>query len=691
MPTQSPIERPCTARPGRAVAAALLACSAAAAREPPAPVRIAPVVVEASRVPGAATGTPWPVTVVEGPALTRARQGLALDEALATVPGLYAQNRYNFAQDLRLSLRGFGANATFGIRGVRVVVDGVPATLPDGQTGVDAIDPANLARVEVIRGPAASLYGASAGGVVSLTTRAPPTGREAGASFAAGSFGYREQRVHAGGSRGDAAGVVRVSHASLDGFRVRSGAERTLLDARGDLALAGGGALQLTLSAVDSPDAGDPGGLTAAERAADRRQAGALNVRFRTGEQVEQERAGLALTTPLAGGELDARLYGVRRAFDARLPFQTVSVDRLAGGGALSFARERAGADRGLAWRAGIELDHQDDARRRNGSLAGVPGALFADQDERVTAIGAWLTATLQATARLAVTGALRVDRVTVDVSDRFLADGDQSGDVSFDALSPQVGALLAVTDSLDAYANASTAFETPTTAELADPSGLGGFNAGLDPQRAVSLEAGVRQRLLGGRARLELAAFHVRVEDQLVPVPVAGASGRSAFENAGRSRHVGVEASLQAELGEQWTVRGAWTWSHFTYRRFTGAAGADLGGRRLPGIPRSVLAAGATWRPGGGWFLGADAQLASRRFADSANTATSPGYVLLDARGGYTWRRGALTLDATAGVNNVLDARYDGNVRVNAFGGRFFEPAPGRNAYTGVSATLAF
>ena len=222
MPTQSLNNRPRTARPGsrgarpgRAVAAALLACGAAAAREPPAPVRIAPVVVEASRVPGAATGTPWPVTVVEGPALTRARQGLALDEALATVPGLYAQNRYNFAQDLRLSLRGFGANATFGIRGVRVVVDGVPATLPDGQTGVDAIDPASLARVEVIRGPAASLYGASAGGVVSLTTRAPPAGREAGVSFAAGSFGYREQRMHAGATRpASCASATRASTVS---------------------------------------------------------------------------------------------------------------------------------------------------------------------------------------------------------------------------------------------------------------------------------------------------------------------------------------------------------------------------------------------------------------------------------------------------------------------------------------------
>jgi iron complex outermembrane receptor protein len=664
----------------------------AAASHAQSPVaRVAPVVVEATRLPGATVDSPWPVTVLQGEALTRARQGLGLDEALIAVPGLYAQNRYNFAQDLRLSLRGFGANATFGIRGIRVLVDGVPATLPDGQTGVDAIDPAALDRVEVIRGPAASLYGASAAGVVSIATRPPPRTPQAGAVVAAGSFGFAEQRVSAGGGSATAAGVVRLGHARIDGYRRLSAAERTLLDARADAALAGGGTVRVTASALDSPEAQDPGGLTAAQRARDRRQAGALNRRFRTGETVKQQRGGLSLQTPLAGGEADARLYAVSRDFDARLPFQTVSLDRSAGGGGAGFARVDSVDGLTVRWHAGVDVDAQDDARRRNENLDGTRGALIADQDERVTALGAWLTATLRASEHLELSAGLRADRVEVEVEDHFLADGDQSGDVVFSALSPHAGALFRASDVLDLYANASTAFETPTTTELANPSGGGGFNTTLDAQRALSLEVGARRWLANGRARAEVALFHVRVEDQLVPVPIPGAPDRFAFRNAGRSRLLGLEAAIEAQPLDGVSLRGAWTWSRFSYRRFSDAGGADLDGNRLPGIPRHLLALSATWRPGAGWFLAADAQAVSRRFADSANTATSPGYVLLDARAGYAWTRGDLTLEAFGGVNNLLDARYDGNVRVNAAGGRFFEPAPDRNGYGGLSATLAF
>jgi iron complex outermembrane receptor protein len=672
-----------------AVAAALLAAGPSRAQAPP--LRVEPVVVEATRVPGAGLDSPWPVTVVEGEVLTRARQGLGLDEALATVPGLYAQNRYNFAQDLRLSLRGFGANATFGIRGIRVLVDGVPATLPDGQTGVDAIDPAALERVEVIRGPAASLYGASTGGVISLATRRPPRAPEARVALSTGSYGFAEQRVSAGGGSPTAAGLVRLGHASIDGYRRLSAAERTLLDARADATLPGGGTLRLTLSAVDSPEAQDPGGLTAVQRARDRRQAGALNRRFRTGETVAQQRAGLLLRAPIAGGEAHTRLYGVSRDFDARLPFQTVSLDRTAGGGGAGFGRTDTVGGVPVSWHAGLDLDGQDDARRRNRNVAGASAALIADQDERVTALGVWLTGTARTSKRLELSAGLRGDRVEVEVEDRFLADGDQSGDVVFSALSPQVGAVYRASDVLDLYANASTAFETPTTAELANPSGGGGLNATLDAQHALSLEVGARKWLAGGRARAELALFHVRVEDQLVPVPIAGAPDRFAFRNAGRSRLLGLEASVEAEPVAGLDLRAAWTWSRFSYRRFTDAGGADLDGNRLPGIPRHLLALSAAWRPGAGWFLAGDVQAVSRRFADSANTATSPGYVLLDARVGYAWTRSDLTLEVYGGVNNVLDARYDGNLRVNAAGGRFFEPAPERNGYAGASAKLAF
>jgi iron complex outermembrane receptor protein len=672
------------------IVATLLAAPAGLAAEDR-PVRLAPVVVDATRLPAETATTPWPVTVVAGDAVNRARQGLGLDEALVSVPGVYAQNRYNFAQDLRLSIRGFGARSTFGIRGLKLLVDGVPATLPDGQAGVDAVDLAELERIEVIRGPAAALHGAAAGGVVSLVSRAPPSTPHADASLGLGGHGFAEQRLRAGGGSDAGAGIVTLAHSRIDGFRRQSAAERTLLGVRGHAALPGGRTLRLSLSAVDSPLAEDPGALTAAERAADRRQAAPLNRRFRTGETVEQERLGTQLTLPAATGELRARAYGVRRAFDSRLPFQTVSLDRLGGGGALEWHAGGRGTGTATRWLAGIALDHMRDRRRRRVSDDGVPAAPIADQRERVSALAAFLLADLDLGERVRVSAGIRGDRVRFRVDDAFLADGDQSGDDTFSALSPQLGAVFTLSDSVDLYTNASTAFETPTTTELASPGGAGGFNTALDAQRAWSLEAGLRAWPAGDALALELAVFHIRVEDELVPFPIPGAPGRFAFQNAGRSRHLGVEAAMHARVGETLELRAAWTWSRFDFRSYTDRAGARLDGRRLPGIPRNLLGLDATWRPGRGGYLAADAQAASRRFADSANTAASPGYLVLNARGGYEWRHGAVTLAVHAGLNNVLAARYDSNLRINASGGRFFEPAPGRTWYAGAGATLEF
>lgn len=652
---------------------------------------LAPVTVEATRLPAAAGDTPWPVSIVEGDRLTRGRQGLGIDEALVTVPGLYAQNRYNLAQDLRLSIRGFGARSTFGIRGVRVLVDGVPATLPDGQSGVDSVDLADLDRIEVIRGPAASLWGTASGGVLSLTSKAPPEQPTLGAALSLGSFGFAEQRLSAGGKRGNISGIVTASHLSVDGYRERSRGERSLVNARGAVALPGGAELTGTLSALDAPTAEDAGGLTATGRNADRRAAGALNRRFMTGEAVRQQRLGLTLTSPVERGQVRARLYGLNRDFANRLPFQSVELERTTGGGGAQIGREMDLGGRPTEVLAGIDLDHQDDARVRRVNDDGVVGAVIANQRERVTAAGAFAHARMRASEDLLLTAALRVDTVRVRVDDDFLADGDQSGTTSFEALSPSAGAVLTISDALDVYTHVATAFEPPTTAELANPSGAGGFNASLDPQHALSVEAGLRGWIAEGAARYELALFHIRVEDQLVAFPVAGAPDRFAFENAGRSRHLGLEAALEVEPLESLSLRAAWTWSRFEYRRFTGRSGARLDGRTLPGVPRHLLALEGEWRPARGWLLAADAQAVSARFADSANTAHAPGYVLLNTRASYEWRHGPVTLSANAGISNLMNTRYDANVRINAAGGRYFEPAPERGAYAGASISVLF
>ena len=678
-------------RLARALTAALAGLCAACGPARAQDTVLAPVVVQATRLPAAAGDTPWPVSRVQGERVSRARQGLGLDEALLTVPGLYAQNRYNLAQDLRLSIRGFGARSTFGIRGLKLMLDGVPLTLPDGQAGVDALDLHDLDHIEVIRGPAASLYGAAAGGVVSLHSLAPPDEPVAGTALSIASHGFAQQRAHAGGTAGDAAGIVSASHLSSDGYRRQSRAERSLLNARGTLALAGGGELAAAVSVLDLPTAEDPGALTAAERAADRRAAGALNQRFRSGESITQQRISVTATLPTDGGELSARGYGLWRDFASRLPFQAIALERMAGGGGVQIAHALSAYGTPVELLLGLDLDHQDDARERHVNDDGVIAGRIADQRERVTALGAFVQLRTRPADAVLLGAGLRADRVEVRVDDRFAADGDQSGSTRFAALSPSAGAVVSVTSHLDLYANAATASETPTTAELADAGGGGGFNTSLEPQRALSVEAGVRGWFAGGAARYELGAFHIRVEDQLVAFAIPGAPDRFAFQNAGRSRHLGVEAALEMDPAESLSLRAAWTWSVFEFRRFTDRGGAHLDGRTLPGVPRHLLALEAEWRPAPGWLLAADAQAVSMRFADNANSAHAPGYLLLNARAAYAWRLGPIALEAHAGIDNVLATRYDANVRINAAGGRYFEPAPRRGGRVGASLSVRF
>jgi len=283
----------------------------------------------------------------------------------------------------------------------------------------------------------------------------------------------------------------------------------------------------------------------------------------------------------------------------------------------------------------------------------------------------------------------LRYDSVRFDVDDRFLTDGDDSGRISFDELSPSAGLSLRVAPGVHVYGNASYAFETPTTTEFASAAGSGGFNTSLESQTARNLEIGVKGG--GETVSYEFALFHIAVDDQLVPFEIPASPGRFAFVNAGKSTHQGVEAAARVSLTPGWSAGAAYTWSDFRFDRFRDQAGTSLDGNRIPGIPEHLLNLDTRFRWTSGAFVAANARFAGGFFADNENVVNVPGYAVLDLRAGYERQAGAWRLGARAGVNNVLDRDYNANVRINAAGGRFFEPAPGRNYYAGISLSYEF
>lgn len=674
------------------LALALVLASASALGAQQDTARTVPLDTLSVRVLGApvpAQRAPFGVSVVRQAEIRAGRPGLALTEALTAVPGVQVDNRFNYALGERISVRGFGARAQFGVRGVRVLVDGIPATLPDGQTTLNHVDPAALGRAEIIRGPASALYGNASGGVIHLSSAPAPAAPLASEHrVLAGAHGLLRAETSVGGRMGAASYRAYVSRLEYGGYRTHSSAEN--LNAGGTFFLTrGADELRLSFTAVRY-DALNPGSLSDSLLRADRSAAFARNVAQATGEEGRQGQAGLWWRRDVGPGVLEVSAYGLMRSIDNPIPNAVIDLDRRVGG-----VRAAWRADAGpLRWTAGGELETQRDDRLNFANEAGQRGTRTLDQAEGVTSSSAFAQATAALPGGWEAMGALRYDRFRFSVCDRLRTESnpDDSGARTMDRWSPALGVSWTAVPAVSIYANVATAFETPTTTELANrPTGAGGFNPDLRPQRTVSVEAGAKARVAPW-AWLEAAAYRARVEDALISFEVEGAPGRVFYRNAGTARHRGVEAAAVLTPRPAWTARAAYTWTDARFGEYV-VGDEDLGGNRVPGIAPHRFDVSILAMPSRGPFAGVDVRVASATPVadnDAAGRFDSPGYTLVDVRGGWEGlRTGRAGLSPFVGIGNVLDRAYNTSVVINAFGGRYYEPGPGRTFYAGARLTL--
>lgn len=684
---------------GAWLAAGLAAAQVAAAppstahQAPAAPAdRLEEVIVQATRMNRPLDSVPAAVSVVDQAQIQLGRQQLGLDEALNRVPGLFMQNRYNFAQDLRVSIRGFGARAAFGIRGVKILVDGIPETLPDGQGQVDSIDLGAAHRIEVLRGPSSSYYGNASGGVISVVSERGPATPFAHLRLTAGEYGMRKFQIKTGGRTDRINYFASLSDSAVEGYRAHSEAENTQLSGRLEFDLGDRGTLLTVANYTDQPVSNDPGGIALAQARADPRSARDRNLGFDAGEALAQARVGFVYTLPVAaGGEFQVRNYYVSRDFSNRLPFVgggAVDLDRFFAGGGISYTHRGRLGGRPNRLVVGLDHDDQDDRRRRFDNDLGVTGSLTLDQDENVTSTGLFVHNELAVTDSLQLSFGVRFDTVEFDVGDRFAGDGDDSGVRRLEDASPTLGLLVNLSPDVTAYGTYATSFETPTTTEFANPTGAGGFNALLEPQAAVNLEVGIRGGV-GGRTRYEFAVFDIEVEDELIPFEIPGSPGRDFFANAGRSTRTGIEATLLSRPTDRIDITLSYTHADFAFADFLDADGNDYSGNRIPGTVEQLLFAELGYRHPAGWFGALDALHVGEQFANNANTVADDAYTLANLRLGFDADRGGATFSPFVGVNNLFDRRYNSNIRLNAFGGRYYEPGPERHVYAGVAVNF--
>lgn len=662
------------------------------------------VVISASRSAQSRFDAAAAIDVVTVDSFTASTPLVNLSELLSSVPGVQVRERQNYAQDLQVSVRGFGTRSTFGVRGVRILVDGIPATMPDGQGQAATASLTAVSRIEVLRGPLAQLYGNAAGGVVQIFTKNPPRAAQSPdgtASFGAGTDGQRQLGASLGVGNDLIGGMLDVSRYRTDGYRDHSAAERTQVEAKAVLHASSATTLTAIYNQFDQPKAQDPLGLTHADFLQNPRQVTPGALFFDTRKNISQQQGGLLLEHQLSDSDsINARAYGGQRQLTQYLALSgsalnsaggVVDLDRDYGGIGLNWTHKTRVNALPLSWVIGVETDRLHELRRGFVNNAGVAGALRRNEDDRAKDTDVFAQLDWSFAPQWRFTAGARTSRVRLEVDDHYItaASPNDSGSVEYHNTSPVAGLVWRATDDINLYANLGKGFETPTLAESAYRSGGSGPNLSLLPSTSVQAELGAK--IKSGRHTLDLALFDARSKNEIVPSSVL--NGRSIFQNVDRVERRGTEVSWQAkwDQADKWSTRLAYTWLDASFQKpFTNAQNVTIAaGNRLPGAPAHSLFSELQYQVNDAISTGLEFKAESKVYVNDINSDVAAGYGLFNARASYAFRLGSVKMLVYGRVDNLLDKQYAGSVIVNDGNSRYFEAAPGRRWFVGLRAAM--
>jgi iron complex outermembrane receptor protein len=666
------------------------------------------VVVTATRAPQPSMEVPASVDRIYGEEIRDGRPQVNLSESLGRVPGIVVQNRQNYAQDLQISSRGFGARSTFGVRGIRLIADGIPATFPDGQGQAASFSLGSAASIEVLRGPFSSLYGNSAGGVISLQTEDGPPDPTAEAAVLAGSYRTRRAAAKLGGQWGPLNALGEVASFETRGYRDHSAAQRDQANAKLRYALTDDTRLTLLANSLRQPQAEDPGGLTRALFEQDPRQVVANVIAFNTRKTVLQEQAGATLSHRMGReSRVEGTIYVGDRWVEQFLaiPLGTqqlathsggvISLDQGYGGAALRFFTDVSPAIR-LSF--GAEYDRLLERRRGFINDNGVQGALKRDQDDLIASTDLYAQGEWKFVERWSLHAGARASQVRMEVDDHFVlpgtANGDDSGSRTYRATTPVAGILFKLSNTTSLYGNIGRGFETPTFLEVANRTGGSGLNLGLDASRSRHAEVGAKT-VLPGWMRLNAALFDIATRNEIVVETNQG--GRATFKNVGHTDRNGVELAAETLGGGPFEARLAYTYLKAVYREsfdtviLTGGSPVSVpAGSMIPGVPRTLLYGELRYRREP-FFVQLEALRKSRVPVNDPNSEFADRFTTANLVAGLVQQGPRWRLTEFVRIDNLGDRNYVGSVIVNEGNARYYEPSPRRGAAIGLQATLTF
>jgi iron complex outermembrane receptor protein len=642
-----------------------------------------PITVTAYRIVTTDLATPLSLTVLNKKQLQSGTQQLSLDEALTNLPGVLVQNGTNFAQDVKLSIRGFGARSAFGIRGVRVMVDGFPETTPDGTSQVDAIDPGSLVGVGVIRSGTGGLYGNASGGYINFNTLEFEAKRETELAASIGMFGFKKVQARTSGGKADKFYYsLNGSYTNLDGYRDHSAMKNWLINGGFLIPVSPSFSVRGVITYVNSPVAEDPGALSLEQFEYLPRQAREPNVLNDAEEAIRQFRTGVALTKTIGQKHsLQASFYQSARDFQAFLPYDYVDLQRIFSGGNFSYNFKSKPRKINWEFKLGLDLASQTDDRKRFENNQGQKGLIYANQTERFSSVGYYLIQKIQLGSHLSLLPALRLDFQHASVDDHYLHDlRVDTFQQQFKVFNPSLGLELMVLPTLHFYLNGSRNYDVPTILEISQPRDFSGetFNRSLKPEHNISAEIGTKFLAFNGRMRTELAFYRIWLRDEIIQF--SGWEIPAHYENAGKSNRKGVELASAIQFTNRLLVRLTYTYADFRFKEYKPYF---YEGNRLPGVPRHMGGVALEYFNPNALTFTIGSQKVGSIYTNNDNEDKTKPYNNLYFRAEYQITHKKIGTALFLGLNNLLNQKYAANIRINS-GDNAYEPAPPRNFYIG-------
>lgn len=635
--------------------------------------------VEALKIETLKKKVPYSISVLDFKKIQKINQQLSLQEYIESVPGLFSLNANNYAQDLRISIRGFGARSAFGIRGIKIIVDGIPETTPDGQGQIDNIPIGLINKIEVLRGPSASFYGNAAGGVISINTIDSLSGKSNIVRSLFGSYNLTSHQLTSFLNNGNTNAIIYLNNTQTDGYREQSGLKQNIFNIKLRHNFSSKSVINAQFNYTNSPKAQDAGGLTLEEVGNNRKQARQRNIDYDTFEKIDQLKMGINWVKNFNQNlSLNSYTFFSTRDFYGKLPFESggiVDLDRKYYGLGARLKFSKSDQNPSHQFQIGMESSFQNDGRNRFLNIKGIQGNNVFSQEEIFKNYAFYFLDQVKLN-KWVIRSSVRFDHLSIGTDNDIF-------NKRYNVFNPSFGLSKEIKRNQFLFINFSSSFETPTLSELsANPSGNEGFNLKLEPSRAFNYELG--WKVSKPKFIMEANIFYIKSSNEILPYELEDFPGRSFYKNSGATKRMGLELFTQLNW-KNIEVQSTFTSAKYLFEDDK-ITTQDFKSNNLPGIPKSQFFINLIHTSKKNWITKLTFENTGKFYANNSNSVLIDSYQKTRFQTGKSVDVKWSEVDFFLGINNLLNQKYFDNIRLNAFGSRFYEPAPPRNVFTGFS-----